>query len=1091
MFIFICFMTMRPGFGQLITGDILGTIQDSTGAVVPGAKVSLTAVDTGHRFEANSDASGGYIFAQLKPGHYKVQASKEGFRTENVSDIDLLVGQRPRVDITLQVGAVAQEIEVSAGGVQLLESQTSAIGEVMQERPVQELPLNGRNFMQLAVLSPGVAPVGTGVSPATIWVGQSNVTTSVSGLRESNESFLLDGIESRNARFGSVGLRPSPEAIQEFKMQTSNFSAEYGRSAAIINTTLKSGGNALHGSAYEFIRNSALDANNFFLNLAGAPKPQFQQNNFGFSLGGPVVLPHVYHGHDKTFLFINYEGIRSRHGITGEALVPSAAQMGGNLADDSAGIGIIPTDSPFCTSNSGSPKCFNVIDPTTGQPFPGNVIPEDRLDPVAQKWRGFVPVPNVSGLAGGVQPPSFNYTNSTKNRNDMNQANFRLDHSLSSRDQLFGSYSFEDRPHFEPSAMPLQGTAFPLRNQLLAVTETHIFSPTVVNEARFGYNRSKTYQLSQAALGPNYASTLFGFTNTSNNPFDYGVPYAYVSGLSTIGSFAEAIGATDEDFQVVDNLSMVRGKHNVKLGVNFIHEKFYQITDFSGVPSFYFYGQYTGTTLGDLVLGDPYNAVTGVGDSHQNLRTNWWSGYLQDDWRVKPSLTLNMGLRYEHAQTPYDTENRTEWFDPAIAQVVTSQSGGVRNGIVDPNWHNIAPRVGLAYSPRYLKNTVFRSSFGIFYATDNWNELQFLVIGPPYFNVQNIYSDPVRPTISLEHLFPSALESGGTLQPDSVDKRNRTPYVQEWSFDMQHTFAKDWVLDVGFVGNVAQKLPQRRNENIGSPDPTGTIPLAEREPFPNVGVIVADYNGGWSSYSGMAVRAEKRLANGFYLLGAYTWSHAIDLGNTDENSLISSNFKTFDKGNGTFDVRQRMVLSYVYELPFGPGKHFLAGTSGALHRLVSGWQLNGITTFSTGQYETATLPLDWINLGGWFTASLPNRVGNAYPANQNYNNWLNINSFVVPGCPSYVPCSNGIHLEGNSGRNDLITPGINNWDFSVTKATRISERASLQFRAELFNGWNHTQFGPENSSVVPGQFGRISNVRVSPREVQFALKLVF
>src|SRR5437899_1201053 len=257
----------------------------------------------------------------------------------------------------LAVGAVAQSVEVSAGGVQLLETQTSTMGQVIQEKPVQELPLNGRNFMQLAVLSPGVAPVGTGVSPATGWVGQSNVTTSVAGLRESNESFLVDGIESRNARFGSVGLRPSPEAIQEFKMQTSDFSAEFGRSSAIINTTLRSGSNTLHGSAYEFIRNSSLDANDFFLNLASASKPQFQQNNFGASLGGPVALPHLYHGHDKTFFFINYEGLRSRQGISGTALVPSRAQLAGNLADDSTGTGLYPTSSPFCQANQGSAKC--------------------------------------------------------------------------------------------------------------------------------------------------------------------------------------------------------------------------------------------------------------------------------------------------------------------------------------------------------------------------------------------------------------------------------------------------------------------------------------------------------------------------------------------------------------------------------------------------------------------------------------------------------------------------------------------------------------------------------------------------------------
>jgi len=1091
LFFFLLLTPTRPAFGQAITGDILGTVQDSTGAVVPGAKITLTAVDTGTKWEATSDAAGGYLFAELKPAHYSVQASKEGFQTATVSNIELLVGQRPRVDITLQVGAVTQSIEVSAGGVQLLDTQTSTMGQVMQEKPVEELPLNGRNFMQLAVLSPGVAPIGNGVSPATSWVGQSNVTTAVAGLRESDESFLVDGIESRNARFGSVGLRPSPEAIQEFKMQTSDFTAEFGRSAAIINTSIRSGSNTVHGSAYEFLRNSSLDSNDFFLNLVGAPKPQFQQNNFGFSLGTPVVLPHIYNGHDKTFLFINYEGIRSRQGITGTALEPSSAQLGGDLADDSAGTGIYPTSSSFCTSNPSSSKCVNVIDPTTGLPLPGNVIPRNRLDPVAQKWLSFIPVPNVAGLAGQATPPSYNFTTSPKDRNDMNQGNIRMDHSISSRDQLFGSYSFEDRPHIEPAAVPLAGKSFPNRNQLLAVTETHTFSPTVVNEARFGYNRSKTFLVSQGAEGENYASTLFGFTNTSANPFDFGVPGAGISGFSGAGSAGESIGALDEDYQLVDNLSIVKGKHNVKMGVDFIHEKFYQITDFAGIPGFSFDGRFTGAALGDFLLGDPYSGTTSVGDSHQILRSNWWSGYLQDDWRVKPSLTLNLGIRYEHAQTPHDTQNRTEWFDPAVKQVVTSESFGVRNGIVDPNWLDFAPRVGFAYSPSFLKNTVFRSSFGIFYGTDNWNELQFLVVGPPFYSSQTVNSNPTTPTISLEHVFPSVTSTSSSLNPFSVDKRNRTPYVQEWDFDMQHTFARDWVLDVGYIGNVGQKLPQRRNQNIASPDPTGTIPITDREPYPDLSWILLTYNGGWSSYEGMVVRAEKRLSSGFYILGAYTWSHAIDLGGTDEFSVSSALFKTLDKGNDTFDVRQRLVLSYIYELPFGPGKHFLAGTSGVVGRVLEGWHLNGITTFSTGQYESAGLPIDWPNLGT-FSSSLPDRIGNAYPASKNYNDWLNINSFVFPGCPSYVACTTTTgHIQGNAGRNSLIEPGINNWDFSITKSTRIKENTNLEFRAEFFNGWNHEQFGPENSSLVAGQFGRISSSLEPPREVQFALRLVF
>ncbi len=1108
----VCFsllVTAPQMFGQAITGDILGTIYDSTGAVVAGAKVTLTAVDTSIKSEATSDDGGNYLFAQLKPGHYSVRAAKEGFQIETVTNIDLLVGQRPRVDVTLQLGAVTQSIEVSAGGVQLLDTQTSTMGQVMQEKPVQQLPLNGRNFMQLAVLSPGVAPVDNAVSPATGWVGQSNVTTFVAGLRESNESFLVDGIESRNPRFGSVGLRASPDAIQEFKMQTSSFSAEFGRSSAIINTTIKSGTNTVHGSAYEFIRNSSLDSNDFFLNSVGAPRPEFQQNNFGFSLGGPVVLPHLYHGRDKTFFFLNYEGLRSRQGITGEALVPSAAQWGGNLADDSTGTGIYPMTSAFCGANSASPKCHDVIDPTTivrnssgaiisESPFPGNVIPTGSLDPTAQKWRQFTPTANVGGLQGSVLPPTFNYTTSPKDRNDMNQANTRMDHSISAHDQIFGSFSFEDRPHISPSAMPLAGTRYPLRNQLLAVTEAHTFSPSVVNEVRFGYNRTKTFLVSLGALGSNYASDLFGMTNTSGNPFDFGVPDAGIAGFSTIGSNAESIGALDENYQVVDNLSIVHGKHNVKLGVNHIHEKFYQITDFGGIPGANFDGRYTqtaGVGMGDFLLGNVYQATTSVGDSSQNLRADWWAGYLQDDWRVKPSLTLNLGIRYEHSQTPYDTSAKTAWFDPTVKRMVNSRSGGVRNGIVDGNWHNFAPRVGFAYSPGFSKNSSFRGSYGVFYATDNWNELQFLVIGPDFYSSQTLNSDPVNPTLRLTDLFPAGTLGGGTSNPFSVDKRNRTPYVQEWSFDLQHTFASNWLVDLGYLGNVGQKLPQRLNENIASPDPTGTIPITQREPYPDLSWILLTYNGGWSSYNGMTLRVEKRLSGGMYFLGAYTYSHGLDLGGTDEFSASSALFRILDKGNDSSDVRHRLVLSYIYELPFGPGKKFL-GSSGVAGRVIGGWQFNGITTFSTGQYFTPGLPTDWPNLGA-FSQSRPNQTGSPYPANKSINNYWDITPFTFPGCPAgiFTPtatnCPDASHVQGNAARDSLEGPGHNNWDFSLTKNTRLTERTNLEIRGEFFNGWNHPQFGVPSTGITPGSFGRISSMLQSPREIQLALRLTF
>lgn len=1101
---FACLLVAAETFGQSITGDILGTVYDSTKAVVPNAAVTLTAMDTGVKFEAPSDDNGNYLFASLKPGRYSVQASKQGFATSEVSNIVLLVGARPRVDITLQVGAVSQTIEVSASGVAQLETQTSSMNQITQQTAVENLPIVNRNFIDLVALSAGVAPIGQGNSPASSWTGTGSgqVTTSVSGLRESDESFIVDGIESRNARFGSANLRPSFDAIQEINVQTSNFSAEYGKSAAVINTTLKSGSNTVHGDAYDYVENDIFNANNFFSNLAGLPKGVVRYNDFGATIGGPVVLPH-YNGRDRTFFFFSYEGLRNPTVTNETALDPSPAQLAGNLADNSYGTGFFPTSSDYCQSLPAgvtSPHCVDVINPATGQPFPGNVIPSTMLNPVTQKWIPYWPAPNVANapLASTYGFPVYNYATTGRGSVNSDQYNARVDESLTTRDQLWGAFTHDNRPNIVAGALPLSGSSYPLSDTLVTLTETHTFSPSIINEARLGYNRGRTFLVGGGALSQNYAASVFNFTNTSPNPFDFGVPDAGVSDFSDPGSPSESIGALDQDYQFVDNLSIVRGNHNLKMGFNYIHELFYQITDFGGVPSVSFTGLFTSNSLGDFLLGDPLSATASVGDSSQDLISNYYAGFLQDNWRVRPSLTFNVGLRYEFSQVPWDRSSKTGWFDPSTQEVEYSRTGAVRNGIVDPTWRNWAPRVGFAYSPTWAKNTVVRGAFGIFYATDNWNELQFEVVLPAFYTTQTLNSNPTSPTLSMSSLFPIGTLGGGTDVPFSLDKRSRTPYVQQWDYDVQHTFSHGMFLDVGYIGNVGQKLPQRRNEDAPSFDASGTIPIADRVPYPQYSWILLDYNGGWSSYNGLATRFTKRFGRGMFLQAAYTYSHTIDLGNTDDFSASQCCFKVIDKGNGDYDVRHRFVLSYVYDLPFGKGQRYLAGLSGAANKLVDGWQVSGITTFSTGQYESATLPADW-QVMGTFSTSFPNKVGPAYTpkATRTYSDWLNINSYTYPGCPvgdlapTDANCPDAIHLQGDAGRNSIEEPGINNWDLAAFKHTAISERLNTEIRAEFYNAWNHTQFSAPSTSLAAGTFGVITGTLEGPRVIQLAFKLLW
>ncbi len=1006
-------------WGQAITGDILGTVRDTSGAVVPGAKVTLTDTGTGVQVSTTTDTGGDYLFPWLKPAHYSVKVSKEGFQTSTVSDIDLLVGQRPKVDVVLHVGRVTQTVNVSAGGVPLLDTQTSSAGQVVSERFITKLPTpigNGRSFLELAVTAPAVQPIQNGNSPATSWTGTGDVSISVAGLRESDVSYLIDGIETRNARFGAANQQPSLDTIQEFKMQTDGFSAEYGHSAAVVNMTIKSGTNAFHGDAYEFLQNSAVNANDFFANEAHQPIPQLALNDFGATFGGPIV-------HNKTFFFFGYEGGRLHQGSFGTAIVPSPGQWSGDLADNSAGTGIFPTSSAFCQANPGSTRCLNVINPSTGQPFPGNVIPTSMLDPRAQKWHTFSPAPNAASAVNSPTIPLFNYSASPTSLLDYNKGTARIDQTLSSKDHLYGSYVIEDVPHIVLGVLPLSGHTYPLRDQVASLTEDHIFSPTIVNEFRFGYNRGKTFLVSQGAGGTNYAAQ-FGYTNTSANPFDFGVPDAGITGFNGPGSPAESIGAIDQDFQFVDNLSMMRGNHDLKAGLDVIRERFFQITDFSGIPSFSFTGQFSGSSLGDMLLGIPDTAGTSVGNSAQDLRTTFTAPYFEDDWRVKPDLTLNLGVRYEYANTPWDVFNHTEWFNPAIGQIQYSDLGQVRNGIINPDDDNVAPRLGLAWSPGFLKNTVIRAAGGLFYGTDNWNELQFLVMAPRYYSSQTLTSNPTTPTLSLENLFPVASPATASSAPFSLDKYNQTPVIAEWNLDVQHRLGNNWMVGLDYIGNRGNELDQRENLDTASFDPTGTIPLDAREPFPSLSYILWGYNGGWSSYNALTAQLQKRFSSGLDLEGNYTYSHCIDLGNTDDFSMASRDFDVYDKGNCDYNTPQRAIISYVYDLPFGPGRHFLAGASGVAGRLLGGWEVSGITTFQSGQYMSVTLPGNWMNIGSFSTA-VPDRIGPTYPAQRTLDNWLNINSFVFPGCPSDTPCANGDHVEGNAGRNQVEEPGYN------------------------------------------------------------------
>lgn len=1073
---------------QGITGDLLVNVGDPSGAVVPKATLTLVEVATGITLRGQTDGAGNHLFAQLKPGDYKLTASAAGFSDAVVEQVRVILGQKGRLDVRLQLGSTTTAIVVSAAVETLLNAESAATGHTLDYRRIVEMPMAGRNFLDLALLGGGATPQGAGYSPASSWTGRGGLSLSIAGNRESNISFLLNGIETRASRFGATSLRPSVDAIQEFRIQRSTFGAEFGRSAGIVNTTLRSGTNDPHLTMWEFHNNPALNAYGFFDKSAGVlrPKSAFTRNNFGVATGGPVLLPKVYSGRDRTFFFFNYEAWRQTSRSNATGVFPSAAQLGGNLADNSAGTGITPAG----TCGNGR-WCYNVLDPLTktdaknGLPFPGNVIPASRLDSITQKVIPFTPVPNILAYssAGGLL---YNTMKVVRSTNNWDQYNTRIDHQISDRHLVHGSFSWSDETKVNGSIRQLGGEGYPINNKLVTTTDTFIFSPTVVNEFRFGYNKNNALRVPEGAYGKNYAVELFGIKNTSNNPAVFGLPLFNISGFGSLGSPSVALGSSDETFQFVDNLSLTRGRHNIRTGVQFTRLVYYQTTNLSGNPTFGFDGRYSGNNsvgLPEFLLGMPISATGAIGDATQDMRSNFYGAYIQNDWRVRPDLTLNFGLRYEYATPPTEINNRSMYFNPSTASMVIAGQG-VRPSIVDPDRNNFAPRFGFAYRPGFLKNTVIRGGAGIYYSTDNSNELQFQINGPPFYQTQTINAEATgvrpQPTLFMKDMLPS-FSLKANLSPQTLDRTNRTPYLSQWSFGVQHSFSKDWLAEVEYAGSTGQKLPQRRNLNIATLDPTGTIPVKQRQPFPAWETILLSYNGGWSSYNAMIARIEKRFSQGLSMTASYTWQKALDLGHTDEASSLSREQKKWDKGHSVFDVPHRLAASYSWELPLGRGKALLGGIPVVLDKVLGGWQTTGIVTLSAGQFQTVVLGYDWLAIGGYGGAR-PDIVGD-YKAGRDLSKqiWLNKSAFAPPAT----------RVQGTAARTSIQLPGFANWDVGIYKNTSIGERFRIQFRFDMFNALNHTQFGGPDMNWSSANFGKIGGLRVGPRNIQLGLKLYF
>ncbi len=1066
-----------PILAQVDTGNIVGTLHDPSGAAVPSATVTIIEKATNAKTVVHSDEKGDYSSPPLHVGTYLVTAEAPGFKAETRDNVTLQVQDRLRINFDMQVGQISEKVLVSSEAPPI-QTETSSLGQVLSSRTITELPLNGRDYIQLATLTTGV--VNTSDSNTNGNIGGSSTggqdSFVANGARGTLNNFLLDGIDNNSNDNGGVVLRTNVDAIQEFKIQTNSFSAEFGRSGgAAINAVIKSGTNSYHGDVFEFFRNSALDARNYFEDPT-TKKASFKQNQFGATIGGPIKR-------DKLFWFGDYQGTVIRNPLTFVSSVPTAAERTGDFSDLGTPIYDPATYDPATNTRT---------------PFPGNIIPPGRILALSQNIMNLYPLPNQPGKLKN------NYVISPTEQDRIDQGDFRTDYSISETNQLFFRWSMSGRTDVRPAPLPglANGGGSSTGNGFestmgAALGYTHTFTPTTVNEFRIGFNYVHIRR--GVPIGGNVeppADLLV--PGVPNNPISNGITLFEPSGgYRRIGdpSYAPTILSTEER-QVTDVLNLVRGAHTIKLGaeIRWSQYNIFQIPAPNG--AFTFTGQFTqnpldgsgGSSLADELLGLPVTSTIAslleLGD-----RQHVPSVFIQDDYKVNSRLTLNLGVRYDYFSPLVEVNNKQSNFDYKTAQLIVADRNGASRGSTTPDHLNFAPRIGFAWSPFSAGNTVVRSAYGIFYSGQEIRTaapLQ-LAYNLPFYYQPFFISDGITPLLTVDQGFPPVNPATAVDPPvTSVDSRLKTPYYQEWNFAIQQALPSAMSVEVAYAGSKGTHLQVVTDPNqVPIPGPGD---IQSRRPYPQYGPFTAIQNRGNSTYHSLQVKVQKRYTQGLSFLSAFTFSKAInDLPEICCNMPFPEN--SFDlraeKGPADFDQKFRWVTSFDYELPFGRGRRHM--TSNRLLDLAfGGWHIGGIYSLTTGFPFSPLLGYDPSNTGDQGVVRTDRIADGNLPRGQrDPSNWFDINAFPLVPSTAY--------RFGNSGRNVLIGPGVNLLDGSIRKEFATTETQRLEFRAEFFNMLNHPNFSQPDNFIDdgPGAAGVITSLAIPMRQIQFGLKYRF
>lgn len=1029
------------GHAQSTTGGISGTITDVSGAVIPDANILVLNTATGVAYKTATDAVGSYRVSQLPPGSYTMTIIKSGFDTQKLEPFTLLVDQQLQQNRSLSVGSTETSVSVSAAAL-LIDTEANNQGQVISSQVIANMPLNGRDYLQLAQLSAGVTPIISGMSsPASQWTGTQVVSIAIAGLREDDTSYLFDGIETRNAWYGAAGLLPSPDFIQEFKVEQSGSSAAYGDGGAFINTVSKSGTNAVHGTVFEYLRNNDFDARNYF---DQGPAPAFHQNQFGASIGGPIKK-------NKMFFYGNYEGFRQIQPADNYVNVPTAAQLAGNFSADTT----------------------QLVNPLTGYtPFVGNQILPSSFNPIGKKILALYPASN-----GSFNNNTANYFYVANTTDNWNQENARFDWTASAKDSLFVRFTNENQTTSVTDITPARELIYPSNPKNLAVGWTRVISPNLVNNVRYGWSHTSVGEQRADGFNANAADPL-GLLNEADQAGSYGPPSFGITNYANPGS-TEGTDIVREGLNMAtESLLIQKGRHEITVGADIRYQPIYLYEDWAAT-SIDFNGTYSGDPIADLLLGVPSSAFTAIGDPELNLRSWYQAYYVQDNFKVNKRLTLNIGGRWEHASQPVDTRNHVGSFDVATNTDLSypdTKALGLGRNMVKPIYTNFSPRLGFNWTPFANGNTDIKGGFGMYYLQPNANQYEVEVDTTKYYLIQSYNQAPKQAGTPLaftaDQLFSPSQGSSPTAS--FIQPNGKTPYTYEYNLSIDHTI-KNWLLEVAYIGSAAHHYEERPNIDPERPD--GTFPFA------GWGAVQENTNSGSSAYNGLIVRGEHRYSSGFSLLGSYTFSKCLGMPWQDVFSWHPLDMH-LDRGHCQLDLTQNLTANTIYELPFGQGKPFLS-QGGLVNALVGGWKVAAIASLHSGP---------WLTLGsnqslGSFVNALPNVTGEVN--NTSLHGGLGKNGRLGPYFNTQnVQAVTAVGVQGNASVQSIYGPGSATWDIAGYKGWMFHDRYGLTFRAEAFNAFNRVNFTGLDTGVNDSQFGHVTGANAA-REIQLSLRTTF